>query len=198
MTINELLQEIEQFNNADKLPKYIVASDISDSQIKLDSEWKNIIYAWGICKKVDKFVYFETDNERGYVSNSRNFSNEESAVQYAYDALKIINDSLNSNSLNDMAVRYIVNNYKYSEKRAEKMVMQMASHIDIFEEFSNYMRIGKFRKKDRSQTQIEGYTAERLCNEFNLSPLGAYNYLVYLREEPTNALADLKAGLPRK
>ena len=198
MIINELLQEIEQFNNADKLPKYIVASDISDSQIKLDSEWKNIIYAWGICKKVDKFVYFETDNERGYVSNSRNFSNEESAVQYAYDALKIINDSLNSNSLNDVAVRYIVNNYKYSEKRAEKMVKQMASHIDIFEEFSNYMRIGKFRKKDRSQTQIEGYTAERLCNEFNLSPLGAYNYLVYLREEPTNALADLKAGLPRK
>ena len=198
MIINQLLHEIEQFNNADKLPKYIVASDISDSQIKLDSEWKNIIYAWGICKKVDKFVYFETDNERGYVSNSRNFSNEESAVQYAYDALKIINDSLNSNSLNDVAVRYIVNNYKYSEKRAEKMVKQMASHIDIFEEFSNYMRIGKFRKKDRSQTQIEGYTAERLCNEFNLSPLGAYNYLVYLREEPTNALADLKAGLPRK
>lgn len=198
MTINELLQEIEQFNNADKLPKYIVASDISDSQIKLDSEWENVIYAWGICKKVDKFVYFETDDERGYVSYSRNFSDEKSAAQYAYDTLKIINDSLNNNSPNDMAVRYIVNNYKYSKKRAEKMVMQMASHIDIFEEFLNYMRIRKFRKKDRSQTQVEGYTAERLCNEFNLSPLGAYNYLIYLKENPNQALADLKSGLPRK
>ena len=43
-----------------------------------------------------------------------------------------------------------------------------------------------------------GYTAETLHRDYNLSPLGAYNYLVYLKEDPNNALTDLKAGLPRK
>lgn len=198
--INFIKKKINTYNLPNEEISRIVISKLFQEGTSLDCS-KNSLTVENEShksKKEDKFVYFETDNERGYVSNSRSFSDEESAMQYAYDVLKIINGSLNSSSLKDMAVRYIVNNYKYSEKRAEKMVMQMASHIDIFEEFSNYMRIGKFRKKDRSQTQIEGYTAERLCNEFNLSPLWAYNYLVYLREDSKNALADLKAGLPRK
>lgn len=45
---------------------------------------------------------------------------------------------------------------------------------------------------------MHGYTAEFLSKEYNLSPLGAYNYLVYLIEDPERALADLKAGLPTK
>ena len=39
---------------------------------------------------------------------------------------------------------------------------------------------------------------EFLSKEYYLSPLGAYNYLVYLIEDPERALADLKAGLPTK
>ena len=31
-----------------------------------------------------------------------------------------------------------------------------------------------------------------------LNSLGAYNYLIYLRENPNEALASLKAGLPIK
>ena len=43
-----------------------------------------------------------------------------------------------------------------------------------------------------------GYYASKLVEDFPLSPLGAYNYLIYLREDPQNAIADLKAGLPIK
>lgn len=55
-----------------------------------------------------------------------------------------------------------------------------------------------------NQTIIEdgiiehGYYASKLVEEFPLSPLGAYNYLIYLREDPEHALANLKAGLPKK
>ena len=47
-------------------------------------------------------------------------------------------------------------------------------------------------------TQEELQIINKLVEDFSLSPLGAYNYLIYLRENPQNALADLKAGLPRK
>jgi hypothetical protein len=78
------------------------------------------------------------------------------------------------------------------------MVNQLARHEDIFEEFFNFIRIKKMQQKDGTKVLVCGYTAEKLMAEYNLSELGAYNYLVYLREEPKQALADLKAGLPRK
>ena len=46
--------------------------------------------------------------------------------------------------------------------------------------------------------KCEGYSAEELCNTTILKPLGAYNYLIYLRDNPEEALANLKAGLPIK
>ena len=39
------------------------------------------------------------------------------------------------------------------------MLNQMKLYDDIFEEFFNYARIGKFCKKDKTQTQVCGYTA---------------------------------------
>ena len=102
------------------------------------------------------------------------------------------------NSKEEMLCRYIQQKYGCSEKRSRAMVSRMLPYNDIFEDFFNYACVGKFRKKDESQVEICGYTAEVLNRDFNLSPLGAYNFLVYLKEEPERAIADLKAGLPRK
>lgn len=44
----------------------------------------------------------------------------------------------------------------------------------------------------------EGFTAQNLATNYPLSALGSYNYLIYLREMPGKALADLKTGLPTK
>lgn len=98
----------------------------------------------------------------------------------------------------DRAVRFIENEYGYSNDRARRMAEQIFKHKNIFEEFLNYVRVGKMRKKDRTHVLVCGYTAEKLFNEYNLSPLGAYNYLVYLAEEPQQALQDLQDGLPTK
>ena len=46
--------------------------------------------------------------------------------------------------------------------------------------------------------KVEGLTAQHLATNYPLSALGAYNYLIYLREMPEIALADLKAGLPTR
>lgn len=65
---------------------------------------------------------------------------------------------------------------------------------DIFNEFYYYV----LRESFEDGVVESGYYASKLVEDFSLSPLGAYNYLIYLREDPQNALADLKAGLPRK
>ena len=197
MTKAELLEWYYSIYS-EKMPKYIDVSDAKNSQICINGEWKNEIYSWGIICSGDIWKYVETDAERGYVFDLKLFESEIEAVEYAKDILNKKYLATKGNSKEDMLCRYIQQKYGYSDKRAKNMVYQMSLYDDIFEEFFNYARIGKFCKKDKSQTEICGYTAEKLHYEYNLSPLGAYNYLVYLKEEPDRAIADLKAGLPRK
>ena len=87
--------------------------------------------------------------------------------------------------------------FKMSEKRAVLAVQKLLSHKDIYDEFVLVATSGKYAKES-SAVSVEGYTAEMLNSNYPLSVLGAYNYLIYLREAPKEALEDLKKGLPRK
>lgn len=46
--------------------------------------------------------------------------------------------------------------------------------------------------------EVCGYTAEKIKNSTSLSVLGAYNYLIYLREDEAAALENIKKELPEK
>ena len=185
---NKLKNDFPDIN----LPDIFEAEDYNESQLKINGIWTNYLYGCGVIQKNDRYVYLETDQERGYVSVVKEFENKKSLEQYVCNRFTIIaNASRDSNSKEEMAVRFVQQKYKYSEKQSRRMVAQIAKHKEIFEEFFNYARVGRFCKKDKSQTQVHGYTAEFLSKEYNLSPLGAYNYLVYLIEDPERALADV-------
>lgn len=179
-----------------KMPRYIELSDADKNQIFLNGCWQNVIYAWSILFDGEKWKYVETDSDRGYVSRLESFTSENEAVEYAKDVLNKKCLASKGNSKFEMLQRYIQQKYGYSNKIASSMLDKMILHEDIFEEFFNYARVGKFCKNNKTQTQVCGYTAEMLYRDYNLSPLGAYNYLVYLTEDSVNALADLQAGLP--
>ena len=83
----------------------------------------------------------------------------------------------------------------YSEKRLDMIIQKLNTHRDVFLEFYDYVLWERFVD---SPMAVEGLTAPYLAANYPLSPLGAYNYLIYLREMPEKALADLKAGLPRR
>lgn len=87
--------------------------------------------------------------------------------------------------------------FRMSEKRAVLAVQKLLAYKDIYDEFVLVSTSGKFTKGS-SAVAVEGYTAEMLNSNYPLSVLGAYNYLIYLRETPKEALEDLKKGLPRK
>lgn len=197
MVKTELLKWYNSLNS-EKMPKYIEILDANNDQVSVNGTWQNVVFAWSIFFNGSAWKYVETDSERGYVLDFKTFKEEAAAVAYAKDTLNRKYLATKGNSKEEMLYRYIQQKYGYSEKRAKSMVDQMLPYHDIFEEFFNYARVGKFCKKDKSQTEICGYTAEILNRDYNLSPLGAYNYLVYLKEEPERAVADLKAGLPRR
>lgn len=90
---------------------------------------------------------------------------------------------------------YLLSEGGLSERRADMAISKLARHKDIYLEFSEYVDKRTFTKAGLA---VAGYTAEALNRNYPLSPLGAYNYLIYLREMPDKALADLKTGLPTR
>ena len=183
---------------SDKMPHYIEILDANNSQVLVAEEWKNVVYSWSIFCTEGVWKYVETDGDRGYVFDLKCFNTEEDATEYAKEILNKKYLSLQGNSKEEMLCRFIQQRFGYSEKRAKIMVGQMSPYADIIDEFFNYARVGKYCKKDKTKTEVCGYTAERLIIEYNLSPLGAYNFLVYLKEKPENALKALNARLPGK
>ena len=84
-----------------------------------------------------------------------------------------------------------------SPNRMDAKVKEFSRHTDIYEELINYILAGE-QFEETVSVAVEGYPAKRLMNETILTPIGAFGYLVYLREKPKEALADLKANLPHR
>lgn len=87
--------------------------------------------------------------------------------------------------------------YRMTEKRAVLTIRKLQSEEDIYREFVSVVVSGK-PVSETGAVCVEGFTAERLNGHYPLSLLGAYNYLIYLRECPAEAKKDLEDGLPRK
>ena len=91
---------------------------------------------------------------------------------------------------------YLIKQCDMSPKRAEKALQKLASQLDILLEFYFFVKNGRF--KEVHPVTVKKISAKHLVETTYLSPLGAYNYLIYLRESPEEALEDLRKKLPRK
>lgn len=87
--------------------------------------------------------------------------------------------------------------FRLNQRRAVQSLDKLAAHKDIYDEFVKVIYGGKQAVSDHP-VSVEGFTAGVLAEKYPLSVLGAYNYLIYLRERPREALADLEKGLRRK
>lgn len=96
----------------------------------------------------------------------------------------------------NMVMEYLVKKCSMTEKRARDAYDKLHTQHDILNEFYFYVRNERF--VTFSPITVEGISAQQLHKTTYLSPIGAYNYLIYLRESPMKALEDLKRGLPRK
>lgn len=104
----------------------------------------------------------------------------------------------NYHNYNPQLVIEMKQRFKLNQKVTIQMLLDLEKYPDIYEEFLSGIKKKKFEFPSNRAITVEGYTAEYLYTNFPLSELGAYNYLIYLRETPQEALDDLKKGLPRK
>lgn len=95
-------------------------------------------------------------------------------------------------------MNYLVEDKKLYKGVATVVYNHLADHPEILTEFENYIKTGSFNMSDGSCIEVEGYTAERLDKETYLTPVGAYNFLVYLKEFPEQAKSDLSNNIKKK
>lgn len=93
-------------------------------------------------------------------------------------------------------VVYVMERFEPKAKAAIKALLKLSKYTDIYSEFTDVIKCGKWMSK-HTAISVEGFTAEQLNSNYPLSLLGAYNYLIFLRETPNEALEALRKGLPR-
>ena len=186
MKIKELINEISTYKGADRFPHFIEVDGIKESQLVIKGELKNRVYAWGIIEQGDEWIFFETDYDRGYIFYYQSFGSEEEVCDYAREHFTIYSKAFSapSKSKYDIVIQYIQKEYGYSKDKAEDLLIELCKYEDIFEEFSNYIRVKKLRNKDRTQVIIKGISAEKLVLECKMSVLEAYITLINLRNAP--------------
>lgn len=98
--------------------------------------------------------------------------------------------------MREQIFEYLIAQDDITPKIAASICDKMEKHTDIMTEFSEFIKTGEFPTE--GAISVGGYTAKLLAETTYLKPVGAYNYLIFLRNRPTEALAQLKKGLPRK
>ena len=96
--------------------------------------------------------------------------------------------------MREQIFEYLVEIENQTPKLASQMCDKFEKHPDIMKELVNYIQTGEFLAEN--SVTVEGYTAKMLKETTYLKPVGAFNYLIYLRNKPEIALENLKKGLP--
>lgn len=105
---------------------------------------------------------------------------------HSYMPLKIQN-------IESTIINYLKFNYSMSYERAKKSYDKLYNHLDLLKEFYHYVNSEEFPILYPKTAEL--ITAKQLYETKRLSVLGAYNYVIYLREKPVEALKDLNGGL---
>lgn len=92
---------------------------------------------------------------------------------------------------------YLLQN-SYDKRIAKKEVERFQRQKDILHEFCCYLQTEKFGENLISE---QGYTAETLYTQYKTkikTVFAAYDYLIFLREQPSYALDMIKRRFPQK
>lgn len=132
---------------------------------------------------------------------------EEAAVQELYDIVfyrmrgrkfrnKYITEEVIKTSYDQIA-DFLKEKYGMDEYGINETWEYLCQDFEVLNEFKYYVLNGEFVPEDIC-IKRSGYSAQRLFESTYLEQIGAFNYLIFLKNNPQRALERLKAGLPRK
>lgn len=102
-----------------------------------------------------------------------------------------------SNQNENIIKGFLKNELNLTDTRVLQEYSGISKYPDIEQEFVDYIK-NRWQDDTQHMIEVEGFDAKQLYERFSLSVLGAYNYLIFLREEPREALSFLREGLPRE
>lgn len=92
---------------------------------------------------------------------------------------------------------FLQKKYNISKFDAKDIWNDLKYDFHVLNEVKYFTLNNKFVPEDDCY-RVEGYSAQDIFEKTYLTEIGAYDYLIYLKEDPEPALKDLKNGLPRK
>lgn len=147
---------------------------------------------------------FVTDEERGLQDWREKVPSEAAAIMHLIELSQDFYYSNYYHTVMDnfedagkLIINHIKQKYDYSEDKAQKALAYLLQVKPVAFEYFYLLKHGKYIP-DKYAENYSGYTAKRLKQETSLTELGAFNYMVYLKRKPEEALANLKKGLPRR
>lgn len=152
----------------------------------------------------ETWIVFVTDDERGAEIKRKKLPTEEAAIEYLIELCDSQNFAHYSNTVMEnfeekgpIIIEHLKTEYSYSDAKAQKALDYLLQVKIIAFEFSYFIENGNY-VPDKYASVFSGYTAKRISTETDLTILGAFNYMVFLKRNPDEALSNLKRGLPRR
>ena len=96
-----------------------------------------------------------------------------------------------------MCVIFLQKKYSISKSDAEDTWKYLLHDFRILNEVKYFALNNKF-VPEKHCVKIRGYSARDIYEKTYLTKIGAYNYLIYLEENPKQALENLRKELFRK
>lgn len=160
---------------------------------------------FGIYQENDEWVIYSI-NERGKYSE-RYRGSESQAYENILRKILVrlfdfgyINGAISENIIltsQDTIVDFLKSKYNMNDYQANQTWEYLKQDFHVLNEVKYYVINGEF-VPEKYCYKVKGYSAQQLFESTYLDVIGAFNYLVFLKRKPQEALAALKAGLPRK
>lgn len=161
--------------------------------------------AHGIYQKDGKWFYYSADG-RNHIDSSLLDSEEEAfskmlrCVFLDLDTKRYLTKAIDEDVVKiekGTVCHFMCDAYSITQQQASDAWDYLKQDMRVLFEFKHYVATGEFVPEKYSY-KVQGYSAERLHKTTYLEVLGAFNYLIYLRNKPKEALLNLQKGLPRR
>jgi hypothetical protein len=161
--------------------------------------------AHGVYFKNNKWFYYSADG-RNHIDESPLDSEDEAFDKLLKDVFMDLNTKRYlTKSIDEEIVKigkekicsFIRDTYSMSERRANDTWAYLKQDMHVLFEVKYYVAHGEFVPAKHCY-KVQGYSAEQLYTTTCLEVIGAFNYLIYLKTKPQEALANLNKGLPRR
>lgn len=194
MTKNEFLKKMKEYG-----------IKLEDYQIIID-EYRPVSYFLGVYKRKGAWIIYEVGDRNNVdimyeeLSENKIFDEFYQEVLERLHSLGYVTVNISKQVIQtstEYVCDFLQKKYSISKFDAKDLWNDLKYDFHVLNEVKYFALNDKFVPANDCY-RVEGYSAQDIFEKTYLTEIGAYDYLIYLKEDPEQALKDLKNGLPRK